>query len=359
MMRYLAMVQRVLKELIRDKRTLALMILAPMLILTLMNIVFDANGKTHVKIGLDSSIPATIVDAFPKDSVKVKEYNKSTDEKKVMLADDLDAFISLDETTFHLTYENDDPSNTAKIKALFTNILTTTKLKELTAEMQQAAATSAPASYNIESSYVFGSADSTFFDKIFPILIGFFIFFFVFLISGIALLKERTSGTLERLLATPVKRSEIIFGYSTGYGIFAIFQTILIVLFALYVLKIEIVGSLLWVLIVAILLALVALTLGIFVSTFAASEFQMIQFIPVVVIPQVFFSGIIPLDSMASWVKNISYIFPLSYAGDALTDVMLKGQGFFDIWWDLLILALFIIAFTCLNIFGLKRYRKV
>uniref|UniRef100_UPI0025F780D5 ABC transporter permease n=1 Tax=uncultured Enterococcus sp. TaxID=167972 RepID=UPI0025F780D5 len=188
---------------------------------------------------------------------------------------------------------------------------------------------------------------------------GFFVFFFVFLISGIALLRERTSGTLERLLATPVKRSELVFGYLAGYGVFAIIQTLVIVFFSLYVLKVAIVGSLFWVILTNILMALTALSMGIFVSTFANSEFQMMQFIPIVVIPQIFFSGLIPLDSMASWIKTISYLFPLTYGGQALSNIMIKGQGWADIYLDLSILCLFIVGFTCLNIVGLKRYRKV
>ena len=184
-------------------------------------------------------------------------------------------------------------------------------------------------------------------------------FFFVFLISGIALLRERTSGTLERLLATPVKRSEIVMGYLVGYGLFAILQTFIIVFFSIYVLDLQILGSLLWVIMTNILIALTALSVGIFVSTFASSEFQMVQFIPLIVIPQVFFSGLIPLDTMADWVRDLAYIFPLSYAGNALTNIMIKGQGWENIWPDLAVLVLFIALFTILNIIGLKRYRKV
>lgn len=99
--------------------------------------------------------------------------------------------------------------------------------------------------------------------------------------------------------------------------------------------------------------------MGIFVSTFASSEFQMVQFIPLIVIPQVFFSGLIPLDTMADWVRYLSYIFPLSYAGNTLTAVMIKGQGWENIWPNLAILVLFIAGFTLLNITGLKKYRKV
>lgn len=262
-----------------------------------------------------------------------------------------------------ISYENEDPSNTAKVKALFQNRLTANKLKELSTEVQKLARQTGQKiqieNFSMKNSYVYGGADSSFFDKIFPILIGFFVFFFVFLISGIALLRERTTGTLERLLATPVKRSEIVLGYLTGYGLFAILQTLIIVFFSIYILGLQIVGSLMWVIITNILIALAALSMGIFVSTFANSEFQMVQFIPLIVIPQVFFSGLIPLDSMATWVRNISYIFPLSYAGDALTNIMIRGQGWSEISFDLIILLVFIVGFTLLNIVGLRRYRKV
>ncbi len=173
--------------------------------------------------------------------------------------------------------------------------------------------------YTITNQHVYGNDDSDFFDNLF------FVFFFVFLISGISLLRERTKKTLERLLATPVKRSEIIFGYMTGYDLFAIVQTILIVLYATYMLDLTIAGELIWVFVINLLIALVALSTGLFVSTFASSEFQMMQFIPLVVIPQIFFAGIIPIDTMANWDQTVGKFLPLTYAGDALTSGMFKG----------------------------------
>ena len=363
MIRFKAILIRVIKELIRDKRTLLLMLVAPIIVLSLMNIVFDSNSETHVKIGVDNTVPSELVDQFPTDEVKIKHYDTNNDYKNKMLNDNLDAFVTLDGTTFHITYENEDPTNTAKVKGLFQNLLTANKLKELNLTVQKLSKeTGQPITvqnFSVKDSYIYGGSNNSFFDKIFPILIGFFVFFFVFLISGIALLRERTTGTLERLLATPIKRSEIVMGYLVGYGIFAIIQTLIIVFFSIYILDLQIIGSLWWVIATNIFIALTALVMGIFVSTFANSEFQMIQFIPLVVIPQVFFSGLIPLDSMASWVRNISYIFPLSYAGNALTNIMIKGQGWEKISFDLGILLLFIIVFTLLNIIGLKRYRKV
>lgn len=188
---------------------------------------------------------------------------------------------------------------------------------------------------------------------------GFFVFFFVFLISGMALLKERTSGTLDRLLATPVKRYEIEFGYMASYGILAIFQTILIVIVTIWLLGIEVVGNVFGVVMINLVLALVALAFGILLSTFANSEFQMVQFIPLVVIPQIFFSGIIPLDSMASWVKDISYVIPIKYSGDAATKIIMNSKNLLNVWPDIGVLLIFLVILTILNIRGLRRYRKV
>jgi len=103
----------------------------------------------------------------------------------------------------------------------------------------------------------------------------------------------------------------------------------------------------------------VAFHIGIDAALTEISVFQMMQFIPLVIIPQVFFSGIIPLDSMADWVKDISYIIPLKYSGDAVNDIIMRGTSIFDLGFDIMILLIFLIVLTILNVVGLKRYRKV
>ena len=210
----------------------------------------------------------------------------------------------------------------------------------------------------ITNTYNYGNAKSTFFAKMMPILMGFFVFFFVFLISGMALLRERTSGTLERLLATPVRRSDIVFGYMLSYGAIAVIQTLLIVGFTVKVLKVQVAGSIWLVVLTTVLLALVALALGIFMSTFAQSEFQMMQFIPIIVVPQIFFSGLISLQAMATWAQWLANLLPMKYAANALTSIILTGAKFSDIAGNLIALLFFIIILTTGNIVGLKRYRK-
>jgi len=107
------------------------------------------------------------------------------------------------------------------------------------------------------------------------------------------------------------------------------------------------------------LLAMVALSMGIFISTFANSEFQMMQFIPLLIVPQIFFSGLIAVDQMPNWLQVLAHIFPLYYGGNALMNVATRGFSLGAVANDLWILLLFAVVFTVLNVIGLKRYRRV
>ncbi|WP_242824139.1 ABC transporter permease [[Clostridium] dakarense] len=261
-----------------------------------------------------------------------------------------------------MTYENSTPSDTQKIKALVQGTLAkeqTNNLKKILSSNQNINIKFIKNKISIDENYIYGDENLSYFDTISPILIGFFVFFFVFLISGISLLKERTSGTLDKLLATPIKRSEIVIGYLVGYGIFAIIQTIIVVLFAVYVLGIKIEGSIIYVLLVNIIIAFIALSFGTLLSTFANSEFQMMQFIPIAIVPQIFFSGLIPVDTMANWLQAISRIVPLYYGATSLQGIIVKGYTLSNIKFEICILILFALVFSLLNVLSLKRYRKI
>ena len=372
-MRTLAITKRILKELLRDKRTLALMFLAPILIMWLMNVMFSANSKTDVEIATVNVSQTIRHNLAQVDGVTVTPTKTVRQAEDKLKSDHVDAVIEYQEkeNRFNVTYANTDSSKTALTKQALKAAITRQTITTLSTGIQQLQSVikdtnpsfNAPQQSNkapsISNHYQYGNADTGFFAKIVPILMGFFIFFFVFLISGMALLKERTSGTLDRLLATPVKRSEIVFGYMLSYGILSILQSTVIVMATIWLLKVEVVGNILNIIIISVLLAFVALAFGILMSTLANSEFQMMQFIPLVVVPQVFFSGIIPLDSMASWVQYIGKILPLTYTGDALTQIVMYGKGLPCLGGDILALLIFLIVLLWLNIIGLKRYRKV
>lgn len=356
-MRTIAIARRVTKELLRDKRTLMLMFLAPIFILFLMKLVFSVNSTTDVKVATVNVNESLVTQLDKASHLSTVKYDSKKDAQKALSDQKVDAIVQANNSDFQITYANIDASKTKAIKSAFRMSLLANSIQEMKQALKPLGAkVSQP---KIHQKYEYGSADTNFFDKIVPILMGFFVFFFVFLISGMALLNERTSGTLNRLLATPVKRSEIVFGYMLSYGVLAILQTLLVVLFTVWMLKVEVVGSIFYVILINFVLALVALAFGILMSTFAKSEFQMMQFIPLIIVPQIFFSGIIPLDTMAKGVQAISYILPLKYAGDALSGVVMSGDGFVKILPEIGILLLFLVVLTILNIQGLKKYRKV
>ncbi|MDW7616881.1 ABC transporter permease [Peribacillus simplex] len=338
-MRIASLVTRITQQMRRDRRTLALFFLAPLLILTLMYFIFDTEAS-DLKIVVTGSNEA-MVKALKQADFQVTAAEEFSQGK--MIENDTDGWLQVENGKIKLTLLNDEPN----------------RAKAVQMQMMQGLQGNGKNTPSIEKQYVYGDAKTKGFDTFSPMLVSFFVFFFVFLIAGIALLKERTSGTLERLLATPIKRYEIVAGYVIGYGIFALVQTLIVVLYAVNVLDIVLVGSIWLVLLTNILVALVALSLGTLLSSFATSEFQMVQFIPLVIVPQVFFTGIFPLDGMADWLQKIGKVMPLYYASDAMNGIMYKGFTFNEVLLDLLILLAFSVVFITINIISLKKYRAL
>ena len=360
-MRTIAIAKKVIKELLRDKRTLAMMFVAPVFIMWLMNLMFSASTTVNVKLATQDLPTGLVTKMDELDHVDVETYQDLDQAKEALANEKVDAVISYKDGEYQVDYANTDASKTSMIRQVLRTSIASEGTDQLLSRVKQAFPqlkldAKAP---EIKESYQYGDKNTGFFARMIPILIGFVVFFFVFLISGMALLKERTSGTLERLLATPVKRSEIVYGYMLSYGIIAIFQTAVVVLAAIWLLDVEVVGNILNVIIVNVVLALVALAFGILLSTLAKSEFQMMQFIPLVIMPQLFFSGIIPLSSMGEWAPTVGKFLPLTYSGDAISQIILYGHNLGDILPNLGVLMIFLIILTILNIVGLRRYRKV
>lgn len=360
-MRTIAIAKKVIKELLRDKRTLAMMFVAPVFIMWLMNLMFSASTTVNVKLATQDLPTGLVTKMDELDHVDIETYQDLYQAKEALANEKVDAVISYKDGEYQVDYANTDASKTSMIRQVLRTSIASEGTDQLLSRVKQALPqlkldAKAP---EIKESYQYGDKNTGFFARMIPILIGFVVFFFVFLISGMALLKERTSGTLDRLLATPVKRSEIVYGYMLSYGIIAIFQTAVVVLAAIWLLDVEVVGNILNVIIVNVVLALVALAFGILLSTLAKSEFQMMQFIPLVIMPQLFFSGIIPLSSMGEWAPTVGKFLPLTYSGDAISQIILYGHNLGDILPNLGVLMIFLIILTILNIVGLRRYRKV
>ncbi|MDM5438871.1 ABC transporter permease [Bacillus hominis] len=339
-MRVNGVVIRIIRQFFRDKRSLAMMFGAPMLLLWLLSLVFTQKDYIpHIAV---VDVPAPIVKAMKNQEASIYEYSKDKaiselEKQKV------DAVIHLENGKMNLLLEGSDSS---KNRAVLQVLQKSTEKNDVSMMKP-------------EVDYLHGSKDITMFDGLGPVLIGFFTFFFVFILSGVSFVRERLSGTLERLLSTPVRRWEIVVGYIIGFGIFAFIQSIIIVSFSVYILDLYVAGSIWLTLLITCMLSLTALTLGTFLSAYANNEFQMIQFIPLVIVPQVFFSGLFPMESMNTWLQMLGKLFPLTYGADAMRQVMIRNQGFTEIALDLTVLLLFSLLFAVGNVFALKKHRKI
>ncbi|MEK7354106.1 MAG: ABC transporter permease [Chloroflexota bacterium] len=197
---------------------------------------------------------------------------------------------------------------------------------------------------------------NTVLDGIAPGLLATLALFFSFLLTGISFLRERSQGTMERLMASPVSRPDIVIGYLLGFFIFALTQTLIIVLFTVYVLGVNYHGDLWQIFVFQIVIITGAVNLGIFISTFARNEFQMVQFIPLIIVPQIFLSGVLwPVEQMPKYLQWVSAILPLRYAVDGLKQIMLQGKSLLDVGLDLLVLVAFAAIVSILAALTLRR----
>ena len=222
-----------------------------------------------------------------------------------------------------------------------------------------------------ETVYLSPSADQL--DVLAPVFLGLFAYFFVFILTGVSFLRERVGGTLERLLATPVTRGEIVLGYSLGFSAFATVQVLILTLYVLGRLDVAAIGpvgaftigldapsagSPLIAFLVGFLLAVGAVNLAIFLSTFARTELQIVQFIPIVIVPQGLLGGIFwPIDRLPDVLQWVAHVLPVTYAVEALREVMLKGAdlGSSVVQTDLLVLAGIAVVFVVLASLTIKR----
>jgi ABC-type multidrug transport system, permease component len=354
-MRALAVARRILDQMRRDPRTLALIFLAPVFIVFLLHEVVTA-GDLRPRIAVAGS--ESVATSLEKGADVLRAADRAAVEGLVA-SGEADASIYLDEGEGLLgpppqvTLDAADPSaSAASIKAI-REALTERAQSSLPAFAKAAAKSAIP-----EIRYVSGSASTTTFDFLAPVLLCFLVFFFTFILSGIAFLRERSSGTLERAFASPIRRRDLVLGYMVGFGAVAAVQTALLQAFIVGVYSAPNASGFVPALIVNLSVAFCALAMGLFLSAYANSEFQMLQFIPIVIVPQILFAGIFNLRSGGAWMKVVSYLFPLTYAGEALRDLMVRGRPLGRALPDIAILLGFGAAFLALAVAGLGRYRK-
>lgn len=198
--------------------------------------------------------------------------------------------------------------------------------------------------------------DTDVFAQIGPAMIALFPFIVMFLVASIATLRERRSGTLERLLSLPLGKGDFILGYALAFGVLAVVQTGIAVLFAVWICGLEVTGNLGLLFTVTVSDALLGTALGLLASAFARSEFQVVQFMPAFVFPQILLGGIfLPRGQLPKGLEAIGDWLPLSQAIDALNAVARDDQDAGYIWLRIGFMAAWIVVFIALGSVTLRR----
>jgi ABC-2 type transport system permease protein len=203
--------------------------------------------------------------------------------------------------------------------------------------------------------YVF-DGDERLFNSIAPVLLGIFPLIMMFLVTSIATLRERSRGTLDRLMTLPVAKVDILLGYMIAFSVVALVQVSLTCLVMFSFLDVSIAGDIGTVLLVAVLSALLGTSAGLFASAFAQSEFQAVQFMPAFIFPQLLTCGLFTVrDKMADFLQWMSDFLPLTYCVDATKEAVLHSDWSSTLTNDILVMVAFIVGFVALSVVSIKR----
>ena len=345
--RFLAVSRRVFRDLRNDKRSLAMILIAPVFAMFIFGLAFsgEVSDVRIIVVNQDQGAGA----GAPSASEEIIS-NLNREVLNIAFEDDADAAVQQvrDGDAFAVIIFPEDftesvlSGGTAAIELELdksninvANSITKTVNDALLATMKEVGK-QLPITINTVAVY---GADAEFMDFFVPGIMAFVVYLITTLLTLVTFVGERTSGTLDRILATPLTEREVVMGYAVTFSIVGTGQALLLLVIGILVFKITVVGNILLAFLVIALLAVVSQALGILLSSTAKREAQAIQILPFVVLPAFLLSGIFwPVEAIPAWLRPLSYLVPPTYAVDASRSVMLKGWGINSIWIDIIAL---------------------
>lgn len=194
------------------------------------------------------------------------------------------------------------------------------------------------------------------FDRVGLMMLAIFPFVVMFLVTSITMLRERTSGTLERLLTTPIHKADLLFGYGLAFSIMAALQSLVATAVAYWIFGLDIHGSPGLVVMIAVINAVLGVALGLLCSAFARTEFQAVQFMPVVVVPQILLCGLfVARERMNEALEAVSNVLPLTFSVDALQEIATNTEPTDQLWMDAGVIVAIVLAVLVLASLTLRR----
>ncbi len=358
----LAVTVRVLRQISRDRRSLAMIFISPIVFMLVFG--YSFSGEIYgVKIGVvnldrgfrDYVISREIIDRLDSNVYKLVYYT-SLDEA----LNDLDNLVVRGVVFFNesftmevLTGNTDfiiylDGGDPVIADRMYGDILQA--IKDVSAQYGFIPP------YSVVRNYVYGGADLRFIDAYIPGMICAAASILSLVLTLISFVRERTRGTLYRMLVTPVSRWSIILGYTLAFAIIIIVQSLILLAVALYLFQVKIYGDLYLMMGIVILAGIGYQSTGVALSLYAKNEFQAFQFMPLIFTPSIFLSGIFaPIEALPEYIRPITWFIPLTYAVEAVKNVGIRGWGLPQVLSQIIILMLFALIMILLARFALRR----
>ncbi len=371
-----AIAGRILGQFRHDPRTLALIVVVPLVVMILIGYLIGDSGKEPLPVGVvvaaspggvtAAAVPfaSAFVEALERDvAVEVERVPSVAAAGRAVVDGELAGAIvppsalpppnpalpslAPTEPTIRVLVAGTDPGLQGPVLSAAVRAVRTA-----------AAALGVSAGLRIRAVRLAGMGPLSTIEAYAPVLEVFFAFFFTFLLTSVAFLRERSSGTLDRLMASPATRLEVLLGYLLGFVGFALLQSLIVLAYAVWGLDVRIAGPVWLVLLVIVLLVVGSVNLGIALSFYARNELQVVQFIPLVLLPQVFLGGLFwPVQTLWTPLRWLSQVFPLTHAAVALRGIFIAGSGFADVAGRLLALLAFAVAMVVLGVLALRKQR--
>lgn len=388
-----ALFMRILTQFGHDRRTLALLFVAPVIVLWLLTVILDGTAASVHVAAVD------LPDALSAQLAKTDAHIETVDGERAgeLIADgDVAAVLSMDggalrvelEGTdagksqqviaavneamagLHETYQNDVEAARRKagsdagasMERLRRSMASQPADPHMIEQLERIMASSQPetkamAVSGVDVVHLHGGEDWKVFDYYGPVFIGIFLFVFTFITSGMSLVTERTGGTMTRFLTTPINGVQILAGYAGAFGALSLVQSSVILWISVSFIGFPCVGGVWLVVLTCMLLAMASVSLGLLVSTLSKTPFQVVQMMLLFVVPQILLCGLFDLSGSPSWMQALGRCMPLTYGVEVLRDVMLRGEGWGGVWSDLLTLFAFLTVFFALGAVGFRKKR--
>ncbi len=364
-----AVTRRIFSDMRNDKRTLALIFIAPVFAMFIFGWAFSGDVKDVKIIVVDHDqgmLSQAVIDNLNHDTLSL-EYMDSEDVavEKVEHGDAYGVIVFPEGFTANALAKAQNPAAAGdttivlrldKSSINVANAVSRTFTSALLATMDQMGREQ-PVSVDADNA-IYGQ-NARFMDFFVPGIMAFVVFILSTMLTLLAFVGEKTGGTLDRLLSTPLSEGGVVLGYAGAFSVTGTLQATLLLVIGILVFNITVVGNVLLAFISVALLAVVSQALGILLSSLAKREAQAIQFFPFLILPAFLLAGVFwPVEAIPGWLRPFCYLVPPYYAVDANRAVMLKGWGLGQIWPDYLALAAFAAVFLGLAVLMLKRRKS-